>query len=505
MIGNSFLPYPELFDQLRKLLRGAGPAYLVGGAVRDILLDRPTHDLDFVLKGDVKSAAKTVADALSASLYVLDSERNTYRVIYNHKDDNHILLDFAALRAGDLESDLRGRDFTINAIALDPSFPNKLIDPLGGELDLKRQVLKACSPSSFIEDPARILRGVRLAMDLQFDIQPETFSEMRKSVALLNNVAAERKRDELFKMLDGCHLDDAMRMLEQVGALNEVLPELAELKGVTQSPPHILDVWEHTLSVLQQLNCLFSVLVERNDNKHTTANPILSLALQKLDQFFDRFKEHFSNRLNPERSRISLLALAALYHDIAKPATYRVDTDGRIRFFDHDKIGAIVAARRGRELALSQVEIQYLETTIRHHMRPHFLETAGSGLTRRAIYRFFKDTGDVGVDICLLSLADVLATYGPTIPEEHWISKLDICQTLLAAWWDRPTDLVRPVRLLTGDDLQEYFGLKPGRQIGEILEALREAQACGEISNHEEAMKFVQSWLETDGKMSVKG
>jgi poly(A) polymerase len=138
-------------------------------------------------------------------------------------------------------------------------------------------------------------------------------------------------------------------------------------------------------------------------------------------------------------------------------------------------------------------------------MRPHFLEMSGDALTRRAIYRFFKDTGEVGVDICLLSLADVLATYGPTIPEEHWISKLEICQTLLAAWWDRPTDVVRPIRLLTGDDLQVYFALTPGRLIGEILEALREAQACGEISNRDEAMKFVQSWLATNGKMTMEG
>ncbi|MDR3572703.1 MAG: HDIG domain-containing protein [Anaerolineaceae bacterium] len=505
MPGNSFLPFPELFDQLRNLLRGSGPAYLVGGAVRDIVLDRPTHDLDFVLKGDVKAAAKNVADNLSASLYVLDNERNTYRVIYNQKDGSRIILDFAALRADNLESDLRGRDFTINAIALDPYLPDQLIDPLGGLPDLKRRDLKACSPNSFMDDPARILRGVRLAMELNFDIEPITFSEMKKSAALLNKVASERKRDELFKMLDGSRLDTAVRMLDQLGALSTTLPELAELKGVTQSPPHILDVWEHTLSVLHQLNCLFSVLVVGNNTKNTPADPNLNLALQKLDKFSDRFKEHFSNWLNPERSRISLLALAAVYHDIAKPATYRVDPDGRIRFFDHDKVGALVAARRGRELALSQAEVQYLETTVRHHMRPHFLEMAGSRLTRRAIYRFFKDTGDVGVDICLLSLADVLATYGSTIPEEHWISKLDICQTLLAAWWDRPTDLVRPVRLLSGDDLQIYFGLKPGRQIGEILEALREAQACGEIASRAEAEKFVQSWLETDGKMSVKG
>jgi putative nucleotidyltransferase with HDIG domain len=505
MKGDSFLPYPELFDLLRDLLRGSGQAFLVGGAVRDILLDRPTHDLDFVLKGDVKAAAKTVADALSASLYVLDNERNTYRVIYYQKDGSRILLDFAALRADDLESDLRGRDFTINAIALDPSSPDKLIDPLRGEQDLQNKLLRACSPTSFIDDPARVLRGVRLAMDLGFNILPDTFSAMGMSADLLGNVAAERRRDELFKMLDGSRLDQAVSMLEQLGALNEILPELAELKGVTQSPPHILDVWEHTLSVLHELSCLFSAIVVGNNTVESSTNPIMRLTLQKLGRFLDRLKEHFSGQLNPERSRISLLALAALYHDIAKPATYRVDPDGRIRFFDHDKIGAIVAARRGHELALSQVEIQYLETTVRHHMRPHFLEMSGEALTRRAIYRFFKDTGDVGVDICLLSLADVLATYGPTIPEEHWITKLDICQTLLTAWWDRPTDVVRPVRLLTGDDLQVYFALTPSRLIGEILEALREAQACGEISNRGEAMKFVQSWLETNGKMSVKG
>jgi len=505
MKGDTFLPFPELSNQIRDLLHGTGKVYLVGGAVRDILLGHGTHDLDFVLEGDVKAAAKSVADALSAYLYVLDNERNTYRVVYYQKDGRRILLDFAALRADDLESDLKGRDFTINAIALDLSIPDKLIDPLRGERDLQGQILKACSPASFVDDPARVLRGVRLVMDLGFNIQPETFSAMRTSVPLLKNVAAERKRDELFKMLDGGHLDNAIWLLDQLGALNEILPELAELKGVTQSLPHVLDVWEHTLSVLQQLNGLLAALVIGNNSDVTSANPILMLTLQKIGRFQDRLQEHFSIQLNPERSRTSLLALAALYHDVGKPATHRVDPDGRIRFFDHDKIGAEVVARRGHELALSLAEIQYLETIVRHHMRPHLLEISGNVLTRRAIYRFFKDTGDVGVDICILSMADVLATYGSTISEEHWKSKLDICQTLLAAWWDRPTDLVRPIRLLTGDDLQMYFSLKPGRLIGEILEALREAQACGEILNREEAMIFVHSWLATNGKMSMKG
>ncbi|HMD88516.1 MAG TPA: HD domain-containing protein [Anaerolineaceae bacterium] len=505
MIGASFLPFPEIFNQLRDILRASGPVYLVGGAVRDILLGRPTHDLDFVLYGDVRFVAKNVADTLSASLYVLDNERNTYRVINYQNDGSRLLLDFAALRAGDLEHDLRGRDFTINAIALDPFSPDTLIDPLDGELDLKRHRLKACSSYSFIDDPARILRGVRLAMDLKFEIQPATFAEMKKSAGSLNSVAAERKRDELFKMLDGNNLDVAMRMLDQLGALPATLPELAELKGVAQSPPHIFDVWEHTLSVIPELNCLFSIIVDGNQAEDYISNPIWNLAQQKLGQFQNRFKEHFSNWLNPERSRFSLLALSALYHDIAKPATSSLDTNGRIRFFEHEMIGARIAAFRGRELALSQIEIEYLVTTVRHHMRPHFLENATNGITRRAIYHFFKDTGEVGVDICLLSLADVLATYGPAISEEHWIFKLEICQTLLSAWWDKPGDLVRPVRLLTGDDLQSYFGLKPGRLIGELLEALREAQACGEITNHSAAIKFVQSWLETDGTMSVKG
>jgi len=115
---------------------------------------------------------------------------------------------------------------------------------------------------------------------------------------------------------------------------------------------------------------------------------------------------------------------------------------------------------------------------------------------RRTIYRFFRDSGLVGVDICLLSLADTLATYGDTLPPDKWMAELEICITLLEAWWERQNDVIRPLRLLTGFDLQEKFGLKPGPMIGRLLTVLEEAQACGEVADQAEALLFVQSWLE---------
>ena len=160
--------------------------YLVGGAVRDALLGRPIHDLDFVLERDAIKTARHIADALQADFYPLDSERDTGRVIVTNADGTHMLMDFASFRGADpstgsgqsLETDLDGRDFTLNAIALKLS-DNSLYDPLGGAMDLKEKRLRACSPSAFTDDPVRILRGVRLAANFGFHILPETRAAMK--------------------------------------------------------------------------------------------------------------------------------------------------------------------------------------------------------------------------------------------------------------------------------------------------------------------------------------
>ena len=488
------LPLSDLVDRVRAVLPPGLPFFVVGGAVRDMLLSRPTHDLDFVLSGDVLPIARRAANALGAAFYPLDEERDTARVILMQADGSRQVLDFAALRGEDLDSDLRARDFTINAMAIPVDSPQRLVDPLGGAIDLRAGRLRACSETSFQDDPLRILRGVRLALAFDLNIVPETRKQMRQAVHLLPRVSPERVRDELFRILDGPKASAALRSLDLLGALPFILPELVNTQGVTQSPPHVSDIWNHSLEAVQKLGSVLDVLGPRHDPE-AAANWALGFVSVRLGRYRELIFAHLQNRLNPERSMRALLLFAALYHDIGKPGTRQVDEEGRIRFFGHELTGKKIIDQRAHHLRLSKDEIDRLKTIVHHHLRPFLLAQTGEPPSRRAIYRFYRDTGPAGVDICLLTLADVLATYGPALPKEAWINHIEVVRVLLDAWWERPEESVAPKALLNGHDLIEVLNLEPGPQIGQLLEAVREAQAMGSVHTREEAFLFVQKHL----------
>jgi len=493
----------RVLDNLQEFSTPERPVYLVGGAVRDILLDRPVHDLDFVLPGETRSLAKEIAQRFNGALYVLDEERNTTRVILPPPADGsgqQFILDFAALRAPSLEGDLRARDFTINAMAFDVAQPSRLIDPAGGLADLREKRIRACSDTSLSSDPVRVLRAVRQALQFQFRIMPETIRQAKAAAPLLGQVAAERLRDELFRMLDGPQAALAVRLLDHLGALPHVLPELQMLKNVTQPAPHVSDVWDHTLSVVRHLEQLLPPLVGAY-REETVADLTVGVAVMRLGRFRYQLEQHYTQADSSSRSRKALLFLAALYHDIAKPAVREEMPGGKIRFLEHQKQGSGVMARRARELALSSQECAWLETIVREHMRVHFL--ANSFLSesrrkpsRRAIYRFFQSTGEAGVDVCLLSLADTRGTYGAELPENVWQAELEVCRELLEAYWEQREEIISPPRLLTGDELMEILQLKPGPEVGRLLDALREAQAAGEVETREEALAFLHKQRE---------
>ncbi len=487
--------FSPVLEQVRKIAPPAEPVYLVGGAVRDVLLGLPTHDLDFALSGDVLGLARRTANLLGGAYFPLDEERQTGRVILTDHSGRRQVLDFAALRGPDLEADLRGRDFTINAMAVALDAPQSLLDPTGGAADLSSKRLRTCSLTSLEDDPLRILRGVRLAAAYQLNIELSTRQLMRQAASKLEWVSPERVRDELFRILEGRRPDLAIRALDILGALPVILPETASLKGVLQSPPHIHDVWEHTLDILHTLDQVLESLQIDHDSEKV-GSWALGLVSIRLGRYRSQLQEHFaSTSLNLDRTLRPLLFLAALYHDVAKPRTRTVDENSRVRFFEHDALGSELAAQRAQGLHLSNPEIERLRTIIRHHMRPHLLGQTGVQLSRRAIYRYFQATGPAGVDICLLSLADTLATYGPSLPQEVWVRQIDVVRTLLEAYWEQPEQSVSPPPLVSGKDLLDQFGLSPGPQIGSLLEQVREAQAMGEIQDRQGALEFVRQAL----------
>ena len=489
--------HPPLVDQVRDALPNQ-EIYLVGGAVRDMLLNHLSRDLDFALPSHGIYSARRVANTLKADFMILDPDRDTGRVIVTEPGEERTFLDFATYRGNNLEQDLGARDFTINAVAYDLR-ANTILDPLNGAADLRAKVIRACSHTSITDDSVRILRAVRLAAAFDFKIEPETRTFMKKAASLLPNISPERKRDELFKILEGPKPEDSMRALEMLGVFPHMLPELSALKGVDQSQPHIYDVWEHTLKVLKQLEEITTVMLRGEQSLQAKDDQFTDLLAQRLGKYREKFVGHFAESLNADRSVRAALFFAALYHDVEKPATKSVDEAGRIRFFDHDRKGAEVAAKRGRSFNLSNDEIVRIKAIVRNHMRFHFftnqLESKHQQPSRRAIYRFFRDSGKAGVDLVLLGLADLHGTQGHQLKQETWIAALDIARILLENYWERPEETVLPPRLLSGHDLMAEFNLEPGPIIGDLLEAIREGQAIGVIHAREDAISFAREWL----------
>jgi tRNA nucleotidyltransferase/poly(A) polymerase len=488
--------YSPLIDKVHEIL-SSQELYLVGGAVRDLLLNRLSRDLDFALPANGISLARRVANALQADFMVLDAERDTGRVIVTDPDGTRTFLDFAVYRGRNLDEDLHARDFTINAIAFDPR-AQTVLDPLNGGSDLRAKLIRACSPTSLADDPVRILRAVRQAAALGFKIEMGTRQAMKQAASLLPRVSPERQRDELFKMLEGPKPDASMRALEMLGVFPYLLPELPALKGVEQSAPHIYDVWEHTLSVLAHLEGILAVLAPGYEAENTN-DLFTGLLTLRIGRFREQFTRHFAESLNTDRSVRAALFFAALYHDAQKPATKTVDDTWRIRFFDHDIRGAEVAAQRARAFNLSNDEVERVRTIIQHHMRFHSftsrLEGEKQEPSRKAIYRFFRDTGKAGIDLVLLGLADLRGTRGPMLTQETWAAALDVARILLENYWERPHETVAPPRLLDGNELMSALGLAPGRVVGQLLEAIREGQATGKIENREQALELAREQL----------
>jgi len=274
-----------------------------------------------------------------------------------------------------------------------------------------------------------------------------------------------------------------------------VLPELAQCRGVTQSEPHYLDVYGHTLQTVFHTEALLRALHLLPGIGREVADSPLAIVPPALAPFADRLQAHLMSETSAGRNRAQMLLWAALSHDWGKPLTRTVE-EGRVRFLTHDERGAELVAGRLRTLAFSAGEIRLVSTVVRHHMRPSLLAREGV-LTRRAIYRFFRDTGDTGVETLLLSLADRLGTYGPDLGGDAWEERLQFIARMLAAYYERP-EIVAPSPLVSGDDLITEVGIAPGPLVGQLLAQVREAQAAGEVTTRDEALAFARRTAYSD-------
>jgi len=478
----------SLLNRIHRCLADHGiTAYLTGGMVRDMRLGREVEDIDLAVAGDALEVASTLADELGGRYVCLDEENGVGRVVLAAADKKWE-LDFSTIEDG-VEADMARRDFTIDAMAVElaellrrPESP-ALIDPLCGEQDLNAGLIRVVSEASFPADPVRLLRAVRLAAELSFTIHDRTKTLIRKYAHLIDSVAGERIREELLRLLvlpqGGRHL----RCLEELGLLGEIFPELAQTRGVTQPKEHYWDVFEHSLRTVQAVDFLL------REGEWDYAGPELLEAVP----WSEELVQHFSQEVGYGSNRKSLLRLVALLHDIAKPQTRTVEASGRTRFLGHAGEGALAVTGIMERLRFSKRETKLVELMVRHHLRP--TQMCQGGLpTGRAIYRYFRDTGEAGIDTLFFSLADHLAARGKNLDIPHWREHAQVMAYVLARHAEEGK-ATTPPKLVNGHDLIDIFGLSPGPRFAEILEAVREAQATGEISTREEALDYINNIL----------
>lgn len=472
----SNFPNRDIFVSLIQLAtRENVQLYLVGGTVRDILLKRPIMDLDFAISNNAIEFAYKLSEQFDAVCIPLDERYDIARLIF-HK--SNFYMDFSGIRGPDIIADLIARDFTINAMAIDAykileDHDLEIMDPTDGIEDLNSSFIRLASPKSITDDPIRMLRAYRFAASLNFTIHDTVLSAINSSLDLLDFIAGERIRDELLKILGVDNSVLYLREMDELGLLERIFPEIISIKGMRQSKYHRRNLWDHSIMTLE--------LLEQNLIPDSLAN----------------YKPEIEKYLQYEsvigRPRILLLKLAALFHDVGKPAVKIIDEEGRIHFFNHSTKGSEIFLNMGSRLRLANRETLFISNIIKEHTYPLGLsvilhEPRTAKEKDRMIRKFIQKANSELLGILMLSHADFKATQGG---KKDDLKRLDKVIGDTADMYFREN----MPKLITGDDIMKEFSLPASPDIGKFLKQVEDAQLDGKIKTRDEAMELIRNIL----------
>jgi len=461
------MPRLTIPQPLLENLPSAPRAYLVGGAVRDLLMQRHPTDVDIAVDGQAAAFAGAIADRVRARVVPIGKpDQTTYRVT-----SREMLIDITDLAGASLESDLRRRDFTVNAMAYD-LHTHRLIDILGGREDIAARRICMVAEQAFVDDPLRLLRAFRMAAILDFAIAPETLEAIQRHSPRIDQPAGERLRAELIQLMACPSSAQQVQTMSDCGLLTCLVPEMQPMRDCRQNTHHDFDVYEHTLRTYAATEaCLQTV-------GH------ISRALGK------RYQQ------SPYRKTAgAILKYSTLLHDIGKPATRQVDADGEVHFYGHAERSANLAEAVHKRLRLSKPECDQARMIIANHGRPLNLLSAhkAGNLGRKGINRLFRDCDPWTPEVLLHALGDTMGKKENPDPAidlaQHFI------QDLLRDYFERFRPLADQHPLVSGRNLMDYFGLKPSALIGDLLNALEEERLAGRITTREEALNCAREYL----------
>ena len=463
------------------VLKNINEGYLVGGMVRDFLMEEyNTKDRDISIKGAEKFAKK-LASQLDATFITLDNENKIYRLVLPDKEN---YLDISEMFGNSIEEDLLRRDFTINAIAYDLK-EERFIDITGGIDDIKNQCLRSIKEENFIDDPLRILRAYRFMATTGFVANAELEQILINHKNLILKPARERIHDEIMKLFGGEYTSKTMLKMLDDGILELIFPCVKEIKTVPSNSHHHLDLIHHVIETVRQIEFLY------NDGNND-------------------IKSHLNQIDFGGYPRINHLKLAGFLHDIGKPSTWTLEEnkktiwtvqDGteypkdkpyRHRFIKHDLEGAKLVKPLLKELKFSNKQIEYISELIRQHIYPSSVISAPN-LDNKVLMRYVRKMGNNVIDNIILAKADRLSAQGVEVTKEMTENNLNGLNKLLNFYFEVKPTLKPLPKLIDGREIMNILKIKQSPILGQIINELHEAQLNGEVNTKEEAIEFINS------------
>lgn len=422
---------PEFIRELMKRFH----LLLVGGSVRDILMDKKPKDFDLI--------GKNIKDVLlhlksKGKIVVLDREREEYRIVLGN-----YWIDITKIRGKSIVEDLGKRDFTINSLAITKD--GVILDPFNGEKDIKNGIIRAVQPKNIEEDPIRILRAFRFMATLNFKIEEDTLSTIVSNKNLLQGVAGERIHQELLSILSSKNLFNTFKTMCEYEIMDIIIPEIKGLRQTSQRYYKSQNLLFHSLQVLKYLE--------------------EELYLKTI---------HFE----------PWYLLGAFLHDVGKPLTISVDEKGNTHFIGHDKEGAKLIEKRLKRLRFSGKEIEDIKNIISLHMYPHHLAGVET-LTKKAVARFLRRTGQYTDFLLLFAEADAKASP----PRGGGLSGYKKLRKMIEEI--REENKEKPERLITGYDLID-LGFKPSPLFKTILEDVDDEFKAGALKDKVAALEYIK-------------
>ena len=470
------IQFPEIYHQVCKVLTKEDFAniWVVGGFIRSTILNHPVDDLDFIIQGNALACARHVADKLNADYFTLDAKRGVGRVLL--RDEARTVIDISRLHPNGIEADMLARDFTINAIAMRCQNLEQIIDPTRGLEHIYKKQLCMVSEHSFADDPIRLIRAIRIAVQTDFIIKRNTRTAIRKHVEKLSQVSTERVRDEFMRCLASKSPVQAIHLLSHLNMMGYILVDWDN------------NSVEQALSKLRALQSLVAIILPRK-TPDAACEYTLGLFASTVGQFRPELEKYLSETVSDKsnrRQRYQLMYVAILLRSLSLSS-------------ERKKLVNL--------LKLSKSECAMISAMIIIEALPERLSIAEDSLLRRhkstqpdslssskarAIHTYFRKNSTVAIEMGLLALAEIISKYGPQIPHELWERKLAAMFALLDGYFDRYDQLIRPKDIINGNDLIQEVGYKPGQEIGAILQQITEAQAAGEVRDRDAALAMAR-------------